>query len=142
MNKKNYQLPNMELKFEIQMVGEETGLNWAGKFLYRRPTLGERAQIDVMKARLNNDLKTVDIDTTAFHEAISHLRFTIKEYPEWWAELDFGGRMYDPNVVLEIYNKCIEFEAEWRSKVHGGESKTVEPSNENKDPTRITVGES
>jgi hypothetical protein len=114
-----HKLPNMEHRFKIQLVGEESKVNWVGDFLYRRPTLQERAMIDVMRARLNGDLRSVDPDTNAYNEALSHLRFTLKEYPEWWKECDMGGSLYDANVILEIYGKCMEFEANWREKTFG-----------------------
>jgi hypothetical protein len=114
-----YKLPNMEYRFKIQLVGEESRVNWAGEFVYRRPTLQERAMIDVMRARLNGDLRSVDPDTNAYNEALSHLRFTLKEYPEWWKDCDMGGSLYDANVILEIYGKCMEFEASWREKTFG-----------------------
>jgi hypothetical protein len=136
--KKSYKMPNMEHRFKLQAIGEETGMNWVGDFLYRRPTLQERALIDVMRARLNGDLRTVDVDTQAYNEAISHLRFTLKEYPDWWKDADFGASLYDGNLLIEIYNKCLEFEAEWRKKVFGGEGDRVESGNENQISTDFT----
>lgn len=124
MNKK-YSLPMMETRFHIQIVGEESGINWAGDFMYRRPNLRERGMIEVMMTRLNGDLTTLDPNVAAFNEAIAHLRFTLKEFPDWWKETDFGGSLYDGNVVLELYNKSMEFEASWRDKVHGGDAEKV-----------------
>lgn len=128
--KKSYKLPNMEFKFHIQTIGEETGINWVGDFTYRRPTLQERALIDVMRARLNGDLLTVDGDISSFNEALAHLRFTLKEYPPWWEDCDFGGALFDANVILDIREKCIEFEAEWKTKTLSGVAKEVEAGNE------------
>jgi hypothetical protein len=122
---KTFKLPNMEHDFDLQIVGEETGINWVGKFKYKRPTLTERSLIHVMAARLNGDLRTVDPDITTFNEAVAHLRWTLKEFPDWWRDADYGGMLYDGNVVIEIYNKCIEFEASWREKVHGGKQADV-----------------
>jgi hypothetical protein len=118
--KKDMKLPDMEHKFHIQLVGEETKLNWTGDFLFRRPTLRERGMIEVLKTRLNNDLLTIDPEIAAYNEATAYLRFTLREYPDWWKDSDMGGSLYDANVILEIYNKCIEFEARWREKVYGG----------------------
>jgi hypothetical protein len=137
MNKK-YTLPQMELRFSIQMVGEESEINWAGDFMYRRPNLRERGMIEVMRTRLNGDLTTLDPDTAAFNEAISHLRFTIKEFPDWWKETDYGGSLYDGNVVLELFSKCMEFEVNWRKKVHGGDAEEV--SDGTKEATLDTAG--
>lgn len=117
--KTSYKLPNMEHKFKLQILGEESQINWIGDFTYRRPTLQERAMIDVMRARLNGDLRSIDADTNAYNEALAHLRFTLKEYPQWWKDSDMGGSLYDGNVILEIYGKVMEFEASWREKTFG-----------------------
>jgi len=140
MNAK-YTLPNMEFKFKIQVVGEESSINWAGDFTYRRPVLQERAMIEVMEKRLNGDLTTIDPDTAAYNEAMAHLRFTLKEYPDWWKETDFGGSLYDANVIVEIYNKCLEFEATWRKKSHGGDKEEVRAGNEKIKDTVATSGQ-
>ena len=138
--KKEYKLPNMDFKVHIQMVGAESGINWVGDFVYRRPNLQERGMIDVMRTRLNGDLLTLDPDVSAFHEALAHLRFTIKEYPEWWSDCGFGASLYDANIIVELYNKCMEFEANWKKKVHGENPKVVEAGNENKEPSVASTG--
>lgn len=123
---KKFLLPNMELTFNIQVVGDETKIPWVGDFTYRRPNLKERALIDVMWKKMNGDLTTIDPDTFAYNEAISHLRFTLKEYPDWWKEADYGGNLYDANVILAIYAKVLEFENKWREKAFGGKAESVE----------------
>lgn len=128
---KKHALPNMEHKFSIQVIGEESGIPWVGNFVYKRPTLQERSRIEIMCKRLNGDMFTVDEDIRSYNEAISHLRHTLKEYPDWWKEADFGGDLYDANVILEIYDKCMQFEAAWRERLHGGEGAKVEISAQN-----------
>ena len=137
---KNYKLPNMETKIHVQMVGAESGINWVGDFVYRRPNLQERGMIDVMRTRLNGDLITLDPDVSAFHEALAHLRFTLKEFPDWWKDSGFGATLYDANVIIEVYNKSMEFEATWKKKIHGTEPAEVEAGNENKEPVGATAG--
>lgn len=122
----NMKLPNMEVKISIQVVGQESGINWVGDFVYCRPTLGERTNIDVMRARLSGDFRTLDPDIAAFNEAVAHLRFTLKKFPDWWAQSNYGVDLYDSNVVMDIYEKAANFEAEWRRKVFSGEAKTLD----------------
>lgn len=123
-----FKLPNMEHKFSIQITGEESGINWIGNFVYRRPSLRARSRIEILNKSMNGDMFTIDEDIRAYNEAISHLRHTLIETPDWWKEADFGGELYDANVVLEIMDKCMKFEASWREKVHGGEPQKVEAS--------------
>lgn len=134
MQKFRYVLPEMEHRFDIQIVGEESRQNWVGKFLYRRPNLRERAAIDVMYRRLNGDLLSLDPDIMALNEALSFLRFTLKDFPDWWKDSDFGGGIYDANLILEIYGKCMNFEADWRKRVMGGNPEDVRVTDENEAP--------
>lgn len=127
--KKKYSLPNMEFTFNVQVTGDETKIPWVGDFTYRRPNLKERAMIDVMWKKMNGDLSTLDADTYAYNEAIAYLRFTLKEFPDWWKEADYGGNLYDANVVLAIYAKALEFEQKWREKTFGGDAEKVEAGN-------------
>ena len=109
----------MEHSFDINVNGKETGITYTGSFLYRRPTLGARSRIDVMNKKLNGDLTTLDENTYLFNEAISYLRFTLIEVPDFWRDADMGMNLYDSNVVVEVYNKCIEFESKFLEKLHG-----------------------
>ena len=141
--KSKYTLPNMQHKIELQVKGEESGINWAGTFIYKRPSLQERAMIDVMRTRLSGDLVNIDEDTSYYNEAISHLRFTMKEYPEWWKDTGFGGELYDANVIVELYNKAMAFEADWRSKTFGKEEGVQDGVEEKVEPaTPATEGPS
>lgn len=118
-------LPSMEHTFEIQTKGQESGINWVGKFKYRRPTLGARSKIEVLTKRMNGDLVTIDEETRLFNEAVAHLRYTLVEYPDWWKDSGLGVDLFDGNIVGEIYSKCMDFEMEWKKKVFSGDAKTV-----------------
>jgi hypothetical protein len=120
-----YSLPDMTFKFKIQVKGSESGVNWVGDFKYRRPALGARTRIDVMRARLSGDLESLDPQVILFNEAIAHLRFTLEEYPDWWKETGFGIDLYDGNVVSEVFNRCMDFEKDWKTRIHGGDAKSV-----------------
>ena len=132
--KKKYALPSMEYPFDIQIKGEESQTVWVGSFLFRRPTLRERAAIKALECRLNMDLVTLDEDTKALNEALATLRFTLKDYPDWWRDSEYGSDLYDANVIIDIYNKCMAFEAGWRNKLLGGNPKMVEEGHENQTP--------
>lgn len=119
-------LPSMEHSFSVQVKGVETGLNWVGNFKYKRPSLGARGRIDVMRANLCGDREALLPEVIEFHEMVAYLRHTLSDYPEWWKEANFGLDLYDGNVVSEVYAKAMEFEAEWKTKVFGGDAKSVE----------------
>jgi len=122
----------MEYSFNFQGQGKETGMNWAGKFKYVRPTLGDRSRLSALRGRLNGDKDPDDLEVAEFNHAIAYLRHTLKEYPDWWAETTFGLEMYDGNVVSEIYNKVMDFEVEWKKKIHGGDESDVSDEDKTK----------
>jgi len=126
---KKYSLPDMTHTFEIAVKGRETGHDWVGKFTYKRPSLGDRTRSDVMRARLAGDLTSLNGEVQDFIEAVSHLRYTLTEYPDWWAELTYGLDLHDGNVVSEIYNRCMDFEAKFAEKMFSGNKSDVEEKN-------------
>lgn len=128
-----YSLPDMEYPFQIQLTGNESGVNWVGKFKYLRPSLGARGRIAAMRSRLNGDLENLDDpEVIDFHHMISHLRHTIIESPQWWKDTVNGYELHDGNVVSDIYNKCMDYEKEWKGKVHGGKAEDVQSGDEAK----------
>ena len=128
---KKYSLPDMTHTFDIAVEGAETGHKWAGQFRYKRPTLGDRSRSDSMRARLSGDLETLNPEVSDFIEAVSHLRFTLEKYPDWWQEFSFGLDMHDGNVVSEIYNRCLDYEASYREKIYSGDKGDVETKSDN-----------
>jgi hypothetical protein len=120
MMEKKYSLPKMDFSFKFQSQGEETGINWVGEFRYVRPTLGDRSRIAALRTRLCGDQSTTDSEVLEFNHAIAYLRYTLKDAPAWWVDASYGLELYDGNIIVAIYNKVMEFEAEWKSRVHGG----------------------
>lgn len=120
-----YKMPSMEHRFAVQLTGEESGVVFTGDFLYKRPTNTERVLIEQMRARLCADLLNIDQDVYDFSVAASHLKFTLKESPDWWKDSDYGGNLYDRNVVMDIFAKVKEFENGFKKKLTSGNPQDV-----------------
>lgn len=112
-------LPSMEFDFTLSVKGKETQRMFDGTFKYKRLTLGKRAEVDKMRAKLNEDMFTLSEDVSLYNSMVSFLRYGLVESPEWWRESNFGLDLYDINIITELYNKCMKFEAEWEAKVYG-----------------------
>jgi len=123
--KKKFTLPNMEFTFQIQSKGEETDINWVGEFKYKRPTLGARSRIASLRSRLNGDVETLEQEIEDFNHAAAYLRYTLTDFPQWWEDASFGMDMYDGNIISDIYNKCMTWEAEWQKKIHNPDPEKV-----------------
>lgn len=116
-----FKLPSMEKTFNIELNGSITGVTFAGQFTYKKPSLGAKSKIDVMHKSMNGDLRTLDDNTYLFNQAISYLRYSLISFPDWWKETSMGMELHDSNVVIEVYNKCIDFESEFLTKLHSKE---------------------
>lgn len=107
-------LPSMTHEFELNVVGEETGEKYKGTFKYKRPNIGLRRQIRIYEDELNNGSETLDPNIKGLNLIISHLHFTLIEFPKWW---NGGVDLYDENVVIEIYKEVLAFEDSFRKKI-------------------------
>jgi len=125
-----FRLPSMSHKFKFQAVGKESNINWVGDFEYQRPSIGERGQIDRLRASLNGDLSTIDVTTDDLHSAMAHLRYTLKKFPDWWRDSQFGASLYDTNIILDLYKECASFERDWQKRVSGGNPDDVSTEKE------------
>lgn len=107
----NKNLPEFQHTFFVDIEGTQTKQRFAGEFTYNHPNLRTISEISKYKARLDGGLTNIDSDTAFIHSMISQLRFTLSDYPKWWEQSDFGLNLYDLNVIVDIYNKTMEFEA-------------------------------
>lgn len=124
------ELPPMEHEFEIEEVGNITGLTFSGKFRCKIPNLKDQSLIAKHKAMLDGGFD-LDLQTHNFHHMIAYLRYTLIEpnekrkieagYPEWWSKNDLGYDLYDVNVVEKVYKNVLDFEKSWLSQVWGSE---------------------
>ena len=119
-------LPDMEFKFDINVKGNDTATVFEGHFRYRRPSLGARARIASTNARLNGDVENLkNLEIEELNYALAHLRHTLMDTPAWWEEAFYGMELYDSNVIEEVYNKCMKFEAEWKARIHSDKKTDV-----------------
>lgn len=111
-------LPSMEHRFQINIVGEESKVNYAGSFIYRRPTLGEKSQVERIKTTLGGDLANLDIQIQNLNYMLAYLRTTLQESPDWWIGSQYGQNLMDFNVIDSIYSECLKFEERWKEKLN------------------------
>lgn len=110
-------LPSMEFTFNLSVKGNETKKFYDGSFTYKRLNIKSQIEASKMEERLKDQLLTLPGDVNLTCQMLSHLRFGLIEFPEWWAKNGYGLELYDTNVITEIYKKISEFEEEWSKKV-------------------------
>lgn len=127
------ELPDTKSSFTLEVEGASTRQTYRGKFECKILNRKDRANIVKHRAFLNGPLENqLDVETLSFHHMVAYLRFALTQYPSWWKEADLGYELYDGNVVLEVYQKVMEFEEEWMKEVWG-EDKIKELKNERDD---------
>lgn len=103
-------LPPQEHTFTLDVKGSASGEQFTGSFTYVRPTIGMSIEIGKTKAFMLGGAPNVDDDTDAVADMLATLRHTLVKFPEWWKETLFGTKLYDLNVVFDIFKKCTDFE--------------------------------
>ena len=111
-------LPKNTKTFRLDIVGDDTMVHYKGDFTVKCIlNLSGRHAIELEKTRLMADLANPSSELAGLATVIAVLRAKIIDAPTWWKNLDDITNLIDENVVVTLYEKCIEAEVEWREKV-------------------------
>lgn len=109
---------NNFFSFQINTIGESTGKQYSGNFVYQRPTIGKKRDICKEEAILNSDYKDiVNYEIIAINAAIAFLKVTLLECPEWFKECKYGLDLEDENIFELISKNIKEFEDNRTEKI-------------------------
>lgn len=114
--------PNM-FKFTIDVRGDETGQQFKGKFVYVRPDIGRRRDVDQLEDILNSEYKekyqVKELTKTVknYNYTIAYLKVCLEECPEWFTGSDYGLKLQDENVLDLIAYKIKTFENDRVKKI-------------------------
>ena len=86
---------------------------YAGKFKYKVPSMGERVDIDVLRAQYLQHAANVTGTGQAVSEALAYLAVTIDSAsaPAWWKESKNGIELLDFAPLLSLYALGRAYEA-------------------------------
>ena len=108
-------LPKNERTFEFEEVGDTTGKTYNGKFISKCIlNISEKRLLEIEKTRLNADMSNPSGNLSAIATIISNLSVRIIEGPEWWRQSAGGLELQDENVLVALYDKCLDQEEEWK----------------------------
>lgn len=119
------QLPSNETTFFISVEEPNTKQKLEGNFTYKRPSLGKELAIQTTVARSVGDVQGLSSEVKGMFFIIAFLQHCIVSAPDWWKNSNSGQDLYDATVVLQIYNKCKEFDDQFEKKVFGDNPKDV-----------------
>jgi hypothetical protein len=111
-------LPKNEKSFEVDIVGDDTFVKYKGEFTTKCVlNMSGKHALELEKTRLMADYANPSSGLRGIAITLSTIRAKIAKSPDWWTKLDQATEILDENVVLYIYDKCVQAEDEWRAKV-------------------------
>jgi hypothetical protein len=93
--------------------------------------MAEKHSKELEKTRMMADYANPSGSLAGIAEILSTVRAKLVKWPDWWANLDFGSKILDENVVVTIYDEIQNLENEWRSEIR----KKVDESKEKETPS-------
>jgi hypothetical protein len=111
-------LPKNERTFSIKVEGDTSGETFEGQFTTKCVlNMTEKHSKELEKTRLMADYANPSVTLSGIAEILSTVRAKLTKWPDWWANLDFGAKILDENVIIEIYDEVQALEREWRSEI-------------------------
>lgn len=115
-----------EYTFAVKITGEKTKKTYEGSFTVRCIlNFEEQVNVGLLLDRYNQGSRTVPDGTVRMNRALAELDVRIVidprtgnlKAPSWWRDSDGGRKMIDRNVVLEVFLKSLEAEADFDKRV-------------------------
>jgi hypothetical protein len=111
-------LPKNEQSFDIDIVGDTTGLPYKGTFSAKCIlNMAGKHAMELEKTRLQADYANPSAGLAGIAIALSTIRAKITEGPAWWKDSEGGATIIDENVVFKLYDECNKLEANWRKEL-------------------------
>lgn len=111
-------LPKREKTISLDIVGDETGLQYTGEFTIRCIlNMASKHALELEKTRLMADYANPSRGLAGISISLATIKAKIIKAPEWWYELGEGAEILDENVIVDLYDKSVLAEAEWRKSI-------------------------
>ncbi len=121
-------LPKNQKTFTIDVTGEDTFVSYKGEFTVKCVlNMSGKHALELEKTRLMADYANPSAGLRAIAVSLATVRSKIVKAPDWWSELNAASELLDENVIIEIFEKCIDAEIQWRDKVKELADKTSAP---------------
>lgn len=111
-------LPKNERTFSIDIEGGTSGERFQGQFTTKCVlNMSEKHARELERTRLMSDYANPSANLSGIAEILSTVRIKLIKWPDWWANLDFGSKILDENIIVEIYDEIVNKENEWKEEV-------------------------
>jgi hypothetical protein len=85
---------------------------YIGKFVFHHPTIMERAQIGVMKTKMLEGMREVELIADNIIHMIATLHYVLDSTPDWFDPQN----MYDYEILDEVYEEYNQWQRTFRRK--------------------------
>lgn len=109
-------LPSKEKTFEFSHTGLSTGRQYDGRFtVLCLLNVGQKHLMALEETRLLGSYSSPTPDLEGLAMVLSNLRAKIVDGPEWWKQSNGGNIIDDEDVLVQLYQKVKECEAQWKT---------------------------
>lgn len=110
-------LPTTQSAFDFDFTSE-LGKKYDGQFLVHCVlNMRQKHALELEKTRLLGNFASPTDELAGIAVILSNLRGRIITGPTWWEQSDGGYNISDIDVLTALYNKVIQAETEWRTKL-------------------------
>lgn len=107
--------------FSINVTGETTFQNYPGTFKVK-PILNWDEQLTRDGLRRDYLAKGPDQEKASVRAGnqaslLAEINTRVVECPSWWKEHGMGAKLYDDNVVSEVYDAVMKVEADFKAEL-------------------------
>jgi hypothetical protein len=106
------------VEFSINIVGDTTGEQFIGKFRAKEVlSKGDMLARDERRRFLIGDKpESAPVWVQKYAELFSQVEVRLLEAPTWWRECRNGIDLKDDNVLLDIWERVMKVEEEFRAR--------------------------
>jgi hypothetical protein len=122
-------LPKNERAFDVDITGDTTGEKYKGQFVVKCVlSMSGRHTLELEKTRLMADYANPTRGLAGIAISLATVRAKISTAPDWWFNTSEGSDIIDENVIMTIYEKTEEMEANWRRELKEASKQATEES--------------
>lgn len=130
-----------EKAFSINFTDPETGEEYAGDFIVKRPTVFDQQEIEGVRAEMlhgyyysaNAEGQGISFMAHFGADQLAFLQVCIKEAPQWWKD----GEIYSRELIREVFKEAIAVDP-LRKRLFGNLGEAVERDGEDSDTEHIS----
>jgi hypothetical protein len=110
-------LPSTQTVFDFEFTSE-LGKKYEGRFtVHCLLDMRTKHRLELEKTRLLGNFPNPTDELAGISIILATLRHRIVDAPDWWKQSDGGYNLTDFDVLTALYDKVLNAEVEWRTKL-------------------------